>query len=126
MINLNLCAEIPASSRISFALAECSRSESIEVKVASFGAPLKIQRPLTPEPVPISTIDFAEINPATKFIKPPTPTVGSGAPISAPFFLACCIKKSSCGKFSAKADISPRFEIGLSIVIAKSTTRLAI
>ena len=39
MINLNLWAEMPASSKISFALAECSRSESIEVNVASFGAP---------------------------------------------------------------------------------------
>ena len=126
MINLNLWAEMPASSKISFALAECSRSESIEVNVASFGAPLKIHRPLTPEPVPISTIDFAEINPAIKLIKPPTPIVGSGAPISAPFFLACCIKKSSCGKFSAKADMSPRLDNGFSVVIAKSTTRLAI
>ena len=71
MINLNLCAETPASSKISLALAECSRSESIEVNVASFGAPLNIQRPLTPDPVPISTIDFAEINPTTKLIKPP-------------------------------------------------------
>ena len=38
-MSLYLAAGIPDSSKLSRALAECSRSVSIEVSTASFGAP---------------------------------------------------------------------------------------
>ena len=59
VINLNRCAPIPASSKTVRAAAACSRSVSMDVRTASEGAPLNIHNPLTPEPVPISAIDFA-------------------------------------------------------------------
>ena len=48
--------------------------------MASLAALLNIARPLTPDPVPISTIFFAPSNPAIKVNSPAAATVGSVAP----------------------------------------------
>ena len=83
---------IPASSKIFRAIFECSRSESIVVRTPSIGIPCKSHNPPTPEPVPISTTDLEFINLVANFRKFPTPALGSGAAISRPLDLACCIK----------------------------------
>ena len=86
---------MPASSKLDRAAAESSRSVSIDVSTPSFGIPAKSQRPLTPEPVPISTTDFACACFAAKCSNPPTAGDGSNAPDSTPNALACCINISS-------------------------------